>query len=352
MSEATGLQAKTIHRLLEFKPGGSTPFQRDQQNPLDADLIIIDETSMVDILLMVHLLNAIEAGSHLLLVGDIDQLPSVGAGNVLRDVIESETVPVTRLETIFRQAEDSFIIVNAHRINQGEVPLFPSNSRDFFLFPESDPQKAADWVLDLVEKRIPTKFGFRSDEDIQVLCPMHRGAVGVSALNERLQAALNPPSGDRVEIKQGQRVLREGDRVMQIRNNYDLQVFNGDLGKVVRIDLENQAVQVDFEGRGVEYDFSQTDELVHAYAASIHKAQGSEFPVVVIPLLTQHYMMLQRNLLYTGVTRARQMVVLVGTRQAIGIAVRNNRISQRNTKLKERLRGFKPKEKEHSLYKV
>jgi exodeoxyribonuclease V alpha subunit len=344
LSEATGLQAKTIHRLLEFSPTGGSPFQRDQQNPLDADLIIIDETSMVDILLMYHLLNALEVGSHLLLVGDVDQLPSVGAGNVLRDIIDSAVVPVTRLETIFRQAEDSFIIVNAHRINQGQLPLFPQNSSDFFLFPEADPEKAADWVLDLVAKRIPARFGFNPDGDIQVLSPMHRGAVGVTSLNERLQQALNPPAPGKVEVRHGQRVLRAGDRVMQIRNNYDLQVFNGDLGKLLSIDLENQAVRVDFDGRPVEYDFTQLDELVHAYAASIHKAQGSEFPVVVIPLLTQHYMMLQRNLLYTGVTRARQVVVLVGTKQAIAIAVRNDRISQRNTRLAARLKAFVPPE--------
>ncbi len=344
LSEATGLQAKTIHRLLEFSPTGSSAFQRDQQNPLDADLIIIDETSMVDILLIYHLLNAIEVGSHLLLVGDVDQLPSVGAGNVLRDIIDSAVVPVTRLETIFRQAADSFIIVNAHRINQGQMPLFPQNSKDFFLFAEADPQKAADWVLDLVANRIPARFGFNPDGDIQVLSPMHRGAVGVGSLNEHLQQALNPPNKSRDEVRHGQRILREGDRVMQLRNNYDLQVFNGDLGKVLAIDLENQVVQVDFDGHAVEYDFTQLDELVHAYAASIHKAQGSEFPVVVIPLLTQHYMMLQRNLLYTGVTRARQVVVLVGTKQAIGIAVRNNRIGQRNTRLATRLKGFIPPE--------
>jgi len=224
------------------------------------------------------------------------------------------------------------------------MPLFPKNSRDFFLFAEADPQKAADWVLELVSKRIPARFGFNSDSDIQVLSPMHRGAVGVSSLNERLQQALNPPGPGKVEVRHGQRAIRAGDRVMQIRNNYDLQVYNGDLGKVLSIDLENQAVQVDFDGRPVAYDFTQLDELVHAYAASIHKAQGSEFQVVVIPLLTQHYMMLQRNLLYTGVTRARQMVVLVGTRQAISIAVRNDRISQRNTRLAARLQEFVPPE--------
>jgi exodeoxyribonuclease V alpha subunit len=337
LSEATGLEAKTIHRLLEFKPAQGNQFLRDQENPLDSDLIIVDETSMVDILLMNHLLNAIDAGCHLLLVGDVDQLPSVGPGNVLRDLIASGAIPVTRLDTIFRQAEDSFIIVNAHRINQGQMPLFAQDAQDFFLFAEPDAAKAADWVLELVARRIPARFGYRSNEDIQVLSPMHRGAVGVSDLNERLQAELNPPGPGKVEHRHGHRILREGDRVMQIRNDYDRIVFNGDMGRIDHIDLEDQIVIVSIDERAVEYDFSQLDELVHAYAVSIHKAQGSEFPVVVIPLLTQHYMMLQRNLLYTGVTRARKLVVLVGSKQAIAMAVRNNRITQRNTRLAQRL---------------
>ena len=352
LSEATGLQAKTIHRLLEFSPARGSLFQKDSENPLDADLIIIDETSMVDILLMYHLVNAIELGSHLLLVGDVDQLPSVGTGNVLRDIIGSQVVAVTRLDTIFRQAEGSFIIVNAHRINQGLAPIFSQDARDFFLFSEADPQKAADWVLDLVANRIPAKFGFDPRADIQVLSPMHRGAAGVSLLNERLQTALNPPARNKVEYQHGQHIFREGDRIMQIRNNYDLQVFNGDLGHIQRIDLEDQNVIVDYDGHLVTYDFSQLDELVHAYAASIHKAQGSEFPAVVIPLLTQHYMMLQRNLLYTGVTRARKLVVLVGSKKAIDIAVHNNRISQRNTRLASRLGSFIPDEKQPGNYRA
>ncbi len=340
LSEATGLEAKTIHRLLEFKPGANGPFLRDQKNPLDADLVIIDETSMVDLLLMNHLLGAIEQGSHLLLVGDVDQLPSVGPGNVLRDIITSGVVPVTRLETIFRQAEDSFIIVNAHRINQGEMPIFARNARDFFLFLEKDPQKASDWVIDLVAKRIPEKFGFNASSDIQVLSPMHRGAVGVSELNLRLQEALNPPGVDKAEFRHGQRVFREGDRVMQIRNDYERLVFNGDMGRIQQLNLEDAVALIDFDGRIVQAEFSQLDEVVHAYAVSIHKAQGSEFPVVVIPLLTQHYMMLQRNLLYTGVTRARKLVVLVGSKQAIAMAVRNDRIAARNTKLAKRLQEY------------
>jgi exodeoxyribonuclease V alpha subunit len=338
LSETTGMDARTIHRLLEYSPTAEKPFLRDQANPLDADLIIIDETSMVDILLMNHLLNAVDTGSHLLLVGDVDQLPSVGPGHVLGDTIASQVVPVTRLETIFRQAEDSYIIVNAHRINQGEMPVFARQGRDFFLFPEEEAEKAADWVLDLVINRIPLKFGYQGSADIQVLTPMHRGAAGVSELNRRLQAGLNPPAPNKFEYQHGYRVLRENDRVMQIRNNYDRQVFNGDMGNISSIDLENQVVIVNFEGRLVGYDFAQLDELVHAYAISIHKSQGCEFPVVIIPLLISHYRMLQRNLVYTAVTRARQVVVLVGSKRAIRLALDNNRIVQRNTRLAERLR--------------
>lgn len=351
LSEATGLEAKTIHRLLEFKPGPGGPFARDKDHPLDADLVIIDETSMVDILLMNHLLGAIDQTSHLLVVGDVDQLPSVGPGNVLRDLIASEVIPVTRLETIFRQAEDSFIIVNAHRINQGEMPSITRTARDFFLFTETDPQKAADRVIDLVTQRIPEKFHFQSTTDIQVLSPMHRGAVGVSDLNLKLQESLNPPAPQKAEFRHGSRTFREGDRVMQIRNDYDRLVFNGDMGRITRLNLEEAIALIDFDGREVQAEFSQLDELVHAYAVSIHKSQGSEFPVVVIPILTQHYMMLQRNLLYTGVTRARKLVVLVGSKQAIAIAVHNNRIASRNTRLAKRLKEYTPP-KDNPLYQV
>jgi exodeoxyribonuclease V alpha subunit len=305
LSETTGLEAKTIHRLLEFKPAEGFKFLRDQENPLDADLIIVDETSMVDILLMNHLLKAVEAGSHLLLVGDVDQLPSVGAGNVLRDLIDSAVLPVTRLETIFRQAEDSYIIVNAHRINRGEMPIVNRGARDFFYFKATDAESAADLVLDVAARRIPEKFGYDADRDVQVLSPMHRGAAGVSALNQRLQERLNPPDPRKPEAPHGSRVFRVGDRVMQLRNDYDRQVFNGDMGRVTAVDLEEHTLTVDFDGAAVGYEAAQLDELVHAYAVSIHKSQGSEFPVVVIPVLTQHYMMLQRNLLYTGVTAGR-----------------------------------------------
>jgi exodeoxyribonuclease V alpha subunit len=342
LSETTGLGAKTIHRLLEYRPTQGSTFLRDRENPLDADLVIIDEASMIDILLMNHLVKAIEAGTHLLLVGDADQLPSVGPGNVLHDLIDSNTVPVTRLDTIFRQSENSYIVVNAHRINHGELPITTEVALDFFLFHTTEPERAADLVVDIVSRRIPAKFGFDPRTDIQVLSPMHRGACGVSALNERLQATLNPTAPQRPSIAHGSRTFRVGDRVMQIRNDYDRNVFNGDMGIIAGIDTEERLIHIDFDGTTVTYEVMDLDELVHAYAVSIHKAQGSEFPVVVIPVLTQHYVMLQRNLLYTAVTRARQLVVLVGDRRAIAIAVRNNRISQRNTRLAERLQEGTP----------
>ncbi|MCX7708212.1 MAG: AAA family ATPase, partial [Anaerolineae bacterium] len=335
LAEATGRPAKTIHRLLEFKPGEGLAFQRNEENPLEADLVIVDEASMLDLLLTNHLLKAIPPGAHLLLVGDVDQLPSVGAGSVLKDVIaaieqgagdrgqgaeirsqKSDVSKVTvdlrplpfarcsviRLSTIFRQPEGSYIITNAHRINRGEMPILDNkNAVDFFLFKEEDPTKAAELVVELVCERIPRKFGLAPDQ-IQVLSPMHRGEVGVAALNGRLQAALNPPKPGVPERTVGGRVYRQGDRVMQIRNNYDKEVFNGDLGRITALDLEEQTVTVVIDDRTVRYDFTELDELVHAYAVSIHKAQGSEFPAVVIPLLTSHYMMLQRNLLYTAVT--------------------------------------------------
>jgi exodeoxyribonuclease V alpha subunit len=336
LSEATGVEAKTIHRLLEFKPSEGNVFLRDRDNPLDADLIVVDEASMIDILLMNHLLKAVEGGSHLLLVGDVDQLPSVGPGNVLRDLIESAALPVTRLETIFRQAEDSYIIVNAHRINHGEMPVW-KGAQDFYLFRVPEPDRAAEMLIDVVAQRIPAKFGYDPGSEIQVLSPMHRGAAGVSALNRQLQERLNPPAPQKAQSTHGSRVFRVGDRVMQIRNDYDRQVFNGDMGQVVALDAEDGLVTVDFDGVPVVYEFAQLDELVHAYAVSIHKSQGSEFPAVVVPVLTQHYVMLQRNLLYTAVTRARELVVLVGSPRAIAIAVHNDAIADRNTRLAERV---------------
>ena len=299
-------------------------------------MLIVDEASMLDVVLTNHLLKAVPPGAHLLLVGDVDQLPSVGAGNVLRDIIDSGEVAVVRLETIFRQAAGSYIITNAHRINQGQMPLFPKDANDFFLFPIEDVDAAADMVVDLITRRIPNRFRIPS-RDIQVLTPMHRGPLGVAALNQRLQAALNPPQSGKPERAQGGRVLRVGDRVMQIRNNYDLDVFNGDIGVIAGVNLEMQALTVDFDGRAATYDWASLDELTHAWAISVHKSQGSEFRAVVMPVHTTHYIMLQRNLLYTGVTRARELVVLVGTKRAIGIAVRNDQVAERHTALAERL---------------
>jgi exodeoxyribonuclease V alpha subunit len=338
LAEATGREAKTIHRLLEFKPQKGTMFQRNEENPLAADMVIVDEASMLDLLLTNHLLKAVHPESHLLLVGDVDQLPSVGAGNVLNDVIESGVAAVVRLTEIFRQAEGSFIVVNAHRINQGQMPLFAKEATDFFLFPAEDAEPAADLVVDLVQNRIPRKFGLDPMDDVQVLSPLHRGAAGVGELNRRLQTALNPPALGKPEYRRGGSLYRLGDRVMQIRNNYDKEVFNGDMGRIAALDVVNQALAVRFDERLVDYEFSELDELVHAYAVSVHKSQGSEYRAVVVPVLTSHFVMLQRNLLYTAVTRARELVVLVGQRRAVAIAVRNNKIGDRHTALDARLR--------------
>jgi exodeoxyribonuclease V alpha subunit len=339
LAEATGREAKTIHRLLEFKPQHGFIFQRNEENPLEADMVIVDETSMLDLLLANHLLKAVHPESHLLFVGDVDQLPSVGAGNVLRDIIDSEAAAVRRLTEIFRQAEGSLIIENAHRINRGQMPLFARAATDFFLFPAEDAEQAADLVVDLVQNRIPGKFGFDPLQEIQVLSPLHRGAAGVGELNRRLQEALNPPAQAKPERRRGSQVYRLGDRVMQVCNNYDKEVFNGDMGRIVAVDAVNQSLTAQIDGRPVEYDFSEMDELIHAYAVSVHKSQGSEYRAVVLPMLTQHYVMLQRNLLYTAVTRAKELVVLVGNRRALAIAVGNDRIGERHTALDVRLRG-------------
>ncbi len=341
MGEVTGAKAVTIHRLLEASLGEGLRFQRNAEEPLEADMIIVDEASMLDVSLTNHLLKAIPTGAHLLLVGDAHQLPSVGAGNVLRDIIDSGTIAVVQLQTIFRQAAGSYIITNAHRILHGEMPLFPSDANDFFLFPMDDVNDAADMIIDLVTHRIPRRFQILS-HDIQVLTPMHRGPLGVTALNQRLQMELNPPSPGKGERAQGGRVLRVGDRVMQVRNNYDLDVFNGDMGMVIAIDAEMQTLSVDFDGRRVDYDWSMLDELTHAWAISVHKSQGSEFRAVVMPVHTTHYIMLQRNLLYTGITRARELLVLVGTKKAIAMAVRNDSVAERRTTLAARLQAAFP----------
>lgn len=335
LAEATGREAKTVHRLLEFKPGQG--FGRSEEYPINADMIIIDEASMLDLMLTYNLLKAISPDSHLLLVGDVDQLPSVGAGDVLGDLIDSGVTAVVKLQTIFRQAADSLIISNAHRINEGKMPMTSPEAKDFFIFVKEAPNEAAELLVDVVKNRVPLKFKLHPLDDIQVLAPMYNGAVGVSNLNLLLQAALNPPTKRKAERKLGGRLFRVGDKVMQTVNNYDKNVYNGDIGRVTEMDLLQQTLTVSIDGSPVVYDFLEVDELVHAYAISVHKSQGAEYPCVVIPVATQHYLMLQRNLLYTAVTRAKKLVILVGTRKAIRIAVKNNKTTQRHTALDWRL---------------
>ncbi len=344
MTETTGTEAKTIHRLLEytFVEGQGMAFGRNEDNPLEADVVILDEASMVDILLMYHFLKAVPLGCQLVLVGDIDQLPSVGPGNVLRDIIASQAIPTVRLQTIFRQAGQSMIVVNAHRVNAGEFPYLNVKGKDFFFIEESEPLKILEKVVGLCRQRLPGAYGYHPLEDIQVLTPMRRTPIGVDNLNIELQRSLNPASPQKTEIRQGFQLFRLGDKVMQIRNNYKKQVFNGDIGRIQAIDLEERELAVVYpEGRFerlVVYDFTELDELTLAYAISVHKSQGSEYPVIVLPISTQHYIMLQRNLLYTAITRARRQVVLVGTKKAIALAVKNNQVEERHTLLEWRLR--------------
>jgi exodeoxyribonuclease V alpha subunit len=334
MTEATGFEAKTIHRLLEVDPR-SGGFKRSAENPLECDLLVVDETSMVDVLLMQALLRAIPDHAALLIVGDIDQLPSVGPGQVLADVIASGAVPVVRLTEIFRQAAQSRIITSAHRINQGSIPDLtrPDGDSDFYFVQADDPEIAVTRIIELVKTRIPQRFGLDPIRDIQVLCPMNRGGVGARSLNVELQAALNPAGERRVE-RFGW-TFAPGDKVMQIENDYDKEVYNGDIGYVDDVDPDAGDLTARFDGRSVTYGFGELDTLVPAYAATIHKSQGSEYPAVVIPVMTQHYTMLQRNLLYTGVTRGKRLVVLVGQRKAVAIAVRNVSGRRRWSKLKE-----------------
>ena len=334
ITEATGMEAKTIHRLLEFDPK-AFGFKRNDENPLDCDLLVVDESSMVDVLLMQSLLKAVPSNAALLIVGDIDQLPSVGPGQVLADIIGSGTVPVMRLTEVFRQAEQSKIITTAHAINAGRLPDLgkPDVEADFYFVPAADPEQAVLRIVELVAKRIPQRFGFDPIRDIQVLCPMNRGGVGARSLNIELQAALNPAGNKKVE-RFGW-TFAPGDKVMQIENDYDKDVFNGDIGMIEDVDLAEGEVAVDFDGRTVTFLFGELDTLVPAYAATIHKSQGSEYPAVVIPVTTQHYAMLQRNLIYTGVTRGKKLVVLVGQRKAVAIAVKNVSGRQRWSKLNE-----------------
>jgi exodeoxyribonuclease V alpha subunit len=335
LGEATGREARTIHRLLEFQPGEGQ-FKKSYEDKLDVEALIVDEASMIDIVLMNALLRALPDGARLVLVGDVDQLPSVGPGNVLRDMIGSGEVPVVRLTQIFRQAATSHIITNAHRINDGQMPLLDNkNTQDFFFVEEKEPAHVVGVVEDLCARRLPAHGRYDARRDIQVLSPMYRGETGALNLNQRLQEKLN--AGGR-GFRHGGGEFRIGDKVMQIKNNYDKGVFNGDMGLVEDIDSDKQTLLVQFD-YSVEYDVADLDELTLAYAISTHRSQGSEFPVVVLPLTTQHYVMLQRNLLYTAITRAKEMIVIVGTKQALGMAVQNNEVAERFTTLQQRLRG-------------
>jgi len=339
LSEATGHEAKTLHRLLEYSAQKGS-FQRNEEKPLDGDLLVVDESSMIDTVLMHHLLKAVPLAACCILVGDVNQLPSVGPGNILGDIIDSGVVPVVRLTEIFRQARQSQIIVNAHRINQGLIPVAEAAAAndaeaDFYFIEQEDPERVLDTIVELARNRIPRRFGLDPVNDIQVLTPMHKGTVGATHLNRRLQEALNPGEGG---VARGDRVYRVNDKVMQIRNNYDKDVFNGDIGRITAISTEGRELTVLVDGREVVYDFSDLDEIVHAYAVSVHKSQGSEYPAVIFPVLTQHYILLQRNLIYTAVTRARRLVVIVGTRKALAIGVKNIGTDRRYTRLCERLK--------------
>jgi exodeoxyribonuclease V alpha subunit len=338
LGEATAAEAMTIHRLLEFQPheGG---FLRNRDNPLEADMLVVDEASMVDALLFRAVLGALRPGAQLVLVGDIDQLPSVGAGAVLADVIDSGAATVIQLTEIFRQAAASKIVVSAHRINRGELPdLDTAGDSDFYFISREDPDAARATIVELVAERIPARFGFDPITEVQVLTPMHRGDLGTAAINRALQDRLNPTSGG-PELVRGERVFRRRDKVMQLKNDYDRNVFNGDIGVIEHVDGDTGALRVDFDGRTATYDRTELDQLVHAYAVSVHKSQGSEYPAVVIPLVTQHFMMLQRSLLYTAVTRGKKLVVIVGTRRAVQLAVRNAEAKRRYTWLAERVRA-------------
>jgi exodeoxyribonuclease V alpha subunit len=337
LTELTGHPAATVHRLLQLRPGGDPTHDRD--NPIDADLIVVDEASMLDLILANKLIRAIPAGAHLLLVGDVDQLPSVGAGEVLRDMLAAQSVPRVRLTTIFRQAQQSGVVVNAHRINAGQAPLFGEHP-DFFLFGVEEPEATAEVVVDIVARRIPRRFGIHS-RDIQVLTPMHRGPAGAGNLNILLQQALAPSRDGTPERRHGARVFRPGDKVIQIRNNYDkgaAGVFNGTVGTVTELSIQDHQLTVRTdEDEDIAYDFDELDELQHAYAITVHRSQGSEYPAVVIPLTMASYTLLQRNLLYTAVTRARKLVVLAGSRKALAIAVRTAGTGRRHTALTHRL---------------
>ena len=333
LSEVTGSEAKTMHRLLEFNPG-EMAFNKGVDNRLETDVVILDEVSMVDTIMMNALIRAIPESARLILVGDADQLPSVGAGNVLRDIISSNVIPLIHLTEIFRQAQDSDIVMNAHKINQGELPdVQIRQNSDFFFLSETDPVKGIEVIRGLCIDRLPKKYGFNPIEDIQILTPMYRGEVGVDQLNNVLQQALNPSGAS---LTRGDKELRVGDKVLQTKNNYDKMVFNGDIGRIIEINPDAQQVHIMF-GEMVAYDYADLDEVVLAYAISVHKSQGSEYKAVILPLYTTHYMMLQRNLLYTAITRAKALVIIVGMKRALGIAVKNNQVVERHTGLKQAL---------------
>ncbi len=340
LTESTGREAKTIHRLLEFDPGVGG-FKRGRENPLDADLLVVDETSMVDVVLMNRLLQAVPPWACVVFVGDVDQLPSVGAGSVLTDLIDSKTVPVARLTEVHRQAGSSWIVRAAHSVNRGEVPESApvGGSGDFYFIEANEPDQVIGIIRQMVTDRIPKKFGLDAFRDVQVLSPQVKTALGVANLNRELQAALNPGGAGVAEIKRFDNTFRAGDKVMQMKNNYDREVFNGDIGRVTDIDADDQMLVVEFDGRPVEYDFNDLDELQLAYACSIHKSQGSEYPAVVIPVHYQHFTMLQRNLIYTGITRGRKLVALVGSRKALWTAVNSAEPKQRYSLLKWRLQS-------------
>jgi exodeoxyribonuclease V alpha subunit len=335
MSETTGMEAKTIHRLLEYKPPEG--YKKNEEYQLECDVLIIDETSMVDIILMYNLLKAVPKEAVVILVGDVDQLPSVGAGNVLKDIIDSGIVNVVKLTRIFRQAQGSAIITNAHKINRGDFPELKGNrGSDFFFIEEEEPVSLVQTIKELCTKRLPSYYKIDPINDIQVLCPMQRGETGAQNINVVLQEALNPSN---VITKYGGTIYKLGDKVMQIKNNYDKNVFNGDIGSIAKIDTEERTLIISFDGNDVDYDVTELDEVVLAYATTVHKSQGSEYKIVIAPFTLQHYVMLQRNLLYTCVTRAKKVMVLVGTKKAISMAVRNNKTTKRNTRLTRRLIG-------------
>jgi exodeoxyribonuclease V alpha subunit len=345
LAEATGHEARTVHRLLEyaFVEGRGMRFQRHEERPLEAEAVVVDEASMLDLTLTFQLLRAMRAGTRLVLVGDVDQLPAVGPGNVLRDLIDSRVVPTVRLMEVFRQAASSTIIANAHRINAGRYPALPPEDPEFLHVPVAEPEEGAAKVVELVTKLLPQRYGLDPWTDLQVLAPMRRGACGVENLNRLLQQALNPGTSGQTELRPGpETIFRVGDKVMQIRNDYQKGVFNGDIGRLTAVDAEEGMVLVDYPGLAegeVPYERPDLDELVLSYAITVHKAQGSEYPAIILPLFTQHYLMLQRNLLYTAVTRAKRLVVLVGNGKALAMAVRNNRLERRYTRLVQRLKA-------------